>query len=103
MNELHTLHQSLTQELPAAAVLKLDPPAGSHQTGWLDIKCFGKWIAVEWKPGTGFGVSSLNRAGDPAQGLFDGPDEVFEHWSDAQSHILSLLTVESKPRLVARA
>jgi len=106
MNELRTLCRVLKRELPEAAVLKLDLPAQSDQGGWLDIEYGGKWVVVEWRPGTGFGVSlAEGLEEDPAKGLFEGPDEVLENLEETQQRILSLLhdsTFQARPRRAAR-
>lgn len=105
MNELSTLCQSLTKELPDSAVLELDASAGSDQARWLDIRYAGKLVVVEWRPQAGFGVSLLEEADeDPADGLFEGPDEVFRDWREAKGYILSLIhdpDQESWPRRAA--
>ncbi|HEY2291228.1 MAG TPA: hypothetical protein VGM86_11055 [Thermoanaerobaculia bacterium] len=91
MNDIRILFQSLEQELPEAT-FDLTEPTRSGQAGWLDVKCEGKWAVVEWRPGRGFGVSLLETAGQSsAKGLFEGPDEIFKEWQEAQDHLLSLL------------
>jgi hypothetical protein len=87
MNDLRKLAQAVRCEIPGAD-LEIEEPTRSRQSCWLDIAYQTMWIAVEWKPGIGFGVSRLEVEDDPATGLFEGPDEVFEDWREVKEHIL---------------
>jgi hypothetical protein len=106
MNELSALHQFLRRELPDAVSMKLDAPESRDLASWLDIEFEGQWVAVEWKPTIGFGISMIEGIEeDPKKGLFEGPDEFFTDLSQAQEHILSLfhtIAAESRPIRVAR-
>jgi hypothetical protein len=93
MTDLQRLAQAVLRELPDA-----DLRMERNQTSeWLDIEHEGLWVVVEWRPGTGFGVS-LNEIvpGDPTKGLFQGPDDVFSGWSEAKDHVLFLLHSSSR-------
>lgn len=93
MNDLQILAQAVLRELPEAELkMELNP-----KSGWLDIEHDGAWVVVEWRPGTGFGVS-LNEPdpNDPLKHLFEGPDEVFADWSTAKDHVLFLLHSSSQ-------
>jgi len=95
MNDLEMLAQQVLRELPDAELkMELNP-----KSGWLDIEHDGAWVVVEWRPGTGFGVS-LNEPDpkDPLKHLFEGPDEVFADWSAAKDHVLLLLCSSSQSR-----
>lgn len=95
MNDFHTLYQGLIQDLPEAADVTVDAPTRGDQAGWLDVRYEGKWVVVEWRPGMGFGVSLIEEADeDPAAGLFEGPDQIFRSWREAQDHLLSLLQLQ---------
>jgi hypothetical protein len=86
MNDFQKLIQALRQELPRAE-LKIEEPERERQSGWLDIDYDGMRVVVEWRSWQGFGVS-LQDTGDPLDGLFEGPDEVYETWTDAKDRIL---------------
>jgi hypothetical protein len=108
MSELEQLAESIRQSFPAAE-LRLTLPVRPGQAGWLDLSRDGTSIAVEWRPGTGFGVSVLSDLeADPCAGLFEGPDEVFGRLADAERYILELLDSTAvrrnrvKPAAVAR-
>jgi hypothetical protein len=97
MNDLRRLAQAVQHEIPDAR-LDLDEPERSQQAGWLDIRHEGLSVAVEWRPGIGFGVSLIEQdPGDPSKGLFEGPDHVFEDWHEAKDQILFLLNASSQP------
>ncbi|MFL6259357.1 MAG: hypothetical protein ACJ76Y_06555 [Thermoanaerobaculia bacterium] len=97
MNDLQRLAQAVLHELPDAELdMELNPEL-NPRFGWLDIEHDGLWVVVEWRSGTGFGVS-LNEPDpdDPTKGLFEGPDEVFQDWSTAKDHVLLLLSSSSQ-------
>lgn len=101
MNDLEQLAESVRWIFPEAE-LKLRLPVRPSQAGWLDISSGGRSIAVEWRPGVGFGVSVLPDAkAEPCSGLFDGPDEVFERLTDAQRHLQEVLDSAARPHLAA--
>jgi hypothetical protein len=93
MNDLQMLAQAVLHELPDAELdMELNP-----KSGWLDIEHDGVWVVVEWRSGTGFGVS-LNEPDpkDPLKNLFEGPDEILADWSTAKDHVLFLLNASSQ-------
>lgn len=90
MNDFRKLAQAVRSAIPGVEI-KLEEPERSGQAGWLDIEYDDIEIAVEWRPGIGFGVSRLEAGDDPTAGLFEGPDNVFRDWSEAKDHILFLL------------
>jgi len=99
MNDLAKLARAVCRDYPSAEI-RLDIPKGSQFPAWLDVEYQGRSVAVEWRPGTGFGVSLLEVSADPATGLFQGPDEVFKDWAKAKDHIFDLFApvqVLSKP------
>lgn len=95
MNDLERLAEALRHELPAARFEVVGSTAmsnGSRSRAWLDIQHEGRSIAVEWRPGVGFGVSVLpNQEEEPLGGLFEGPDDVFERWHDARTYVISII------------
>lgn len=100
MNDFQKLIQALRQDLPGAE-LRIEEPEHERQSGWLDVEHGGMWVVVEWRSWQGFGVS-LQDTSDPLDGLFQGPDEVYETWIDAKDRILFWLrsseTVEPRRR-----
>lgn len=98
MNDFQKLIQALRQELPGAE-LKIEEPEHERQSGWLDIEYTGIRIVVEWRSWQGFGVSLIEQSDDPLAGLFEGPDEVYETWTDARDRILFWLqSTTAEPR-----
>ena len=93
MNDLQRLAQAVLREFPDAE-LKIER---NQKSEWLDVEHEGLWVVVEWRPGTGFGVSMNEIApDDPTKGLFEGPDDVFPDWSRAKDHVLYLLHSSSR-------
>ena len=104
MNGIQTLIELLRAQDPGLG-LELDRPENPNAPWWLDVKRRDQWVVVEWRPARGFGVSLLKRGGVPLEGLFSGPDEVFEDVEAAGHHVLELLGIEergaSQPRRAA--
>ena len=72
MNDLRRLAQAVLCEIPDAR-LDLDEPERSQQAGWLDVRHGDLWVAVEWRPPIGFGVSLVEQdPGDFAGGAAEG-------------------------------
>jgi hypothetical protein len=63
---------------------------------WLDIAEHGRFVAVEWRPRLGFGVSLVDTSSDPVAGLFEGPEETFSDFHAAKDRILLLLGSEGR-------
>lgn len=95
MNGIQTLIERLRVHAPDLE-MELDAPENPQAPWWLDIKREDEWVVVEWRPARGFGVSLLKRGGDPLEGLFSGPDEVFEDMETAAHHVLELLGIEER-------
>jgi hypothetical protein len=95
MNGIQTLIEMLQAQGPDLE-MELDRPENPNAPWWLDIKKGYQWVVVEWRPARGFGVSLLERGGDPLSGLFSGPDEVFEDVEAAAHHVLELLGIEER-------
>jgi hypothetical protein len=88
MNDLELLAKALRDEFPSARF----EVAGTASSTWLDIEHASRSVAVEWRPGIGFGVSVIpDQEQEPLSGLFEGPDEVFERWPDARDYVISLI------------
>ena len=106
MTEVEELKQAILHGLPGASV-SLDGKVQGDRFAWLDIHYGGRSVVVEWRESQGFGVSLLPRnPEDPFEGLFQGPDEIFNHWDEARDHVLLLLaesSVQRRPKRVARA
>jgi len=108
MNDLERLAEAIRNELPSAEVefvAKSSTLDGSGAGAWLDVEHAGRSIAVEWRPGIGFGVSVLpDQDEDSLGGLFEGPDEVFASWHEARDHVVSVAKGDSRKlrQVVAR-
>lgn len=103
MNNVQSLIEILRAQDPSLE-MELDRPENPNAPWWLDVKGRDRWVVVEWRPARGFGVSLLKRGGDPLEGLFSGPDEVFEDVEAAGHRVLELLGIEevsSSVRLAA--
>lgn len=87
MNDFQKLIQVIRQQYPEAE-LKIDEPQRDRQAGWLDIEYAGLWIVAEWRSWQGFGVSLMENTDHPYEGMFEGPDEVYETWTAARDRIL---------------
>jgi len=101
MSDLEQLAEVVKRSFPTAE-LKMTLPERAGQAGWLDISSAERSIAIEWRPGIGFGVSLLpdmEMEEDPASGLFEGPDQVFEGRADAEKHVLGLLHAAARPQI----
>jgi hypothetical protein len=97
MNDLQMLAQAVLRELPDAELDMELSPELNPRSGWLDIEHDGLWVVVEWRSGTGFGVS-LNEPdpNDPLKNLFSGPDAIFADRSAAKDRVLFLLNSSSQ-------
>jgi hypothetical protein len=103
MTEIEKLEQTIRHELPGASI-SIDEKVRGPQFAWLDVEYDGRSVAVEWREREGFGVSLLpENSTNPCEGLFEGPDEVFTHWTEAKDHILLLLAESSAERRPKRA
>lgn len=76
--------------------LTLDWSGEPGAPGWLDVAEQGRFVAVEWRPRLGFGVSLVDTSSDSADGLFEGPDAVFTDLHAAKERILQLLGSEGR-------
>jgi hypothetical protein len=83
MNEIQELEQQVRGLFPGAET-KMDEPDEPPHPWWLDIKHSGKHFTVEWRPGTGFGVSLVTA--ETAYG--DGPEHVVHSIDEALECLL---------------
>jgi hypothetical protein len=95
MTDLQELADLLHASSPELA-LTLDGPDEPGAPGWLDVSSHGRFVAVEWKPALGFGVSLVSTESDSRAGLFEGPDEVFSDIQATKDRILALLAVDER-------
>lgn len=85
MNSIERLKSLLAERFPTAS-LSLDPADGPNGAWWLDAELGGHHVAVEWRPGRGFGVST------PSVDDFGvGPDEIYESTTGAFDRVRELL------------
>lgn len=90
MNKMEELSRRIIERLPRAEV-SIDPPAKPMGTWWLDARIDNHSVVVEWRPRTGFGVSST-----PAEGYGEGPDELFDNIDDALARIVDVLEMGAR-------
>ena len=101
LNEIQKLADLLRASAPDIQ-LDLDCPAEPGAPCWLDVAQHGRFVAVEWRPQRGFGVSLVNTADDPRAGLFEGPDEVLGDLYVTRDRILALLEPVSRRKAAGR-
>jgi len=87
IQELANLLHAASPELE----LNLDCPGEPGAPCWLDVSSHDHFVAVEWRPALGFGVSRVDTASAPRAGLFEGPDEVLQDIHSTKERILALL------------
>ena len=73
IQELANLLHAASPELE----LNLDCPGEPGAPCWLDVSSHDHFVAVEWRPALGFGVSRVDTASAPRAGLFVQLDELF--------------------------
>jgi hypothetical protein len=95
MTDLERLVDALRASSPDLH-LTLDWSGEPGVPGWLDITEHGRFVAVEWRPRRGFGVSLVETSNDSGRGLFEGPEEVFTDFHAAKERILRLLGSEDR-------
>jgi hypothetical protein len=84
MNAVENLKLRVEEVLPNATC-SLDAGEGPGAPWFLDCQREDRLVTVEWREGSGFGISAGIRA------TMEGPDEVYPDVSDALSSVLSLL------------
>src|SRR5437588_7835168 len=89
-NEIQKLENLLTFYLPKCEV-HLDPPAKGTGSWFLDTRSDGHHVAVEWRPGKGFGMTS-----NPGAGFGEGPEEVYPDFESAARRVLELLLFRAR-------
>ena len=79
MNDIELLSNHLSDRFPDAS-LKIDPAETASGSWWLDMELKDHAVVVEWKPGTGFGVStpSVDDFGAGADELYLDEHSAFE-------------------------
>jgi transcriptional regulator with XRE-family HTH domain len=88
MNAIEKIYEDLKREGLDA---RLDPPKNPDATWWLDIRGENQHIEVTWKPGRGFGISTLG-----ADGFGEGADEVYWTREELFSRLHALLKTGEK-------
>src|SRR5438105_3237405 len=84
-NAVERLSQQLVKVLPGLEA-SLDRPRNPDGTWWLDLDFNNHSAVVEWRPGSGFGVSA------PAGGEYgQKSDEVHHALEDARDRLIYLL------------
>jgi len=90
MNALETLADKLIKRFPDA-ITTIDPPGIANGSWWLDVDLKGHAVAIEWRPGKGFGVST-----NASEGYGEGPDEVYPTDEAAFQRVSELLTARQR-------
>jgi hypothetical protein len=85
MNQIEVLRNLVAAGIPNAT-FELDRPAQPQGSWWLDVHLGDRGAAVEWKPGTGFGISV-----SPSAGYGEGPHETFSNAESAANRLIGLL------------
>jgi len=89
MNRMDEILEELRARLPKVKA-ELDPPANPAAPWFLDARLGGHALVVEWRPGVGFGISSVADGAPDSYG--DGaPDEFVADADDALERIVELL------------
>lgn len=109
MNEIKRLASDIQATLPHAVVRPDCPTDERSQACWLNVELAGRSVAVEWRPGKGFGVTPVAASeDDPLAGLFSRPNRVVRTCGEAYEAVLGLLGVGHRddahpgPRLIRR-
>jgi hypothetical protein len=84
MTAIEKLKLQVEEVLPDATC-SLDAGEGPGAPWFLDCRRDDRIVTVEWREGSGFGISAGTGA------TMEGPDEVYPDVSDALSSVLSLL------------
>ena len=96
---IQLLKKQLRKRFPTASI-SLDAPARPTATWFLDIDLDDHFVVVQWKPDSGFGISS-----SAEHGFGEGPDEVYKDLEAAYGRTVSLLlsrTYTSPPETMLR-
>lgn len=86
MNEITRLKERIAEALPKAR-LALEAPHPPRPTAawWLQVEQDGHEVAIEWKPGRGFGLTS------PAEGFGEGADEAYDDVDATAQRVVDLV------------
>jgi hypothetical protein len=87
MNEIESLRELIERKLGPSATLTIEAPKPPRPNAawWLHVEFNKHEVAVEWKPGRGFGITS------PAERFGEGSDEVCEDVDMTAARVLELL------------
>jgi DNA-binding transcriptional regulator YiaG len=85
MNEIERLRGRIAKRFPTAH-LSVDAPGQPSGSWWLDVKLNDHVVVVEWRPGRGFGISTVS---EDAYGV--GPDEIYTDADAAFERVKALL------------
>lgn len=99
MNPLQELEASVRRKLPSIEA-SLDVSTTAEGSSWLDLRLGSHRVAVEWRPGRGFGISS-----SPETAYGEGSDELYPDLPTTRERLVELLrtsarTDPNKPTLV---
>lgn len=94
MNRIQKMAHDLEERLPGAQI-HVDVPNKAGGSWWLDARMGDHSVDVEWRPATGFGISSGHREDPPGTGFGEGPDEIYPN-ADADQAFARILEVLEK-------
>ena len=92
MNAVERLERELRKRLPSAEV-GIDRPEDERGVWWLDVGQGGLTVAIEWRPGGSFGISTL-----PTDSLGEGSDELYGSVDRTAARVQELLETGEKTR-----
>lgn len=91
MNLIEEL-KSKIESIFSLSVSKIAPPLNPDGIWHWDLRGTLNTIVVEWRPGRGFGISTIDPKADPMEGYGEGADEVVPSIEAAMARISHLLT-----------
>ena len=86
---IETLQKQLRKRFPDASIT-LDPPRKRSGAWYLDVAHEGHPVIIQWRKGSGFGVSS-----SPEHAYGEGADEIYPDVEAAYGRVVSLLLSRS--------
>lgn len=89
-NPIERMERALRARFPASEI-EIDPAATARGGWFLDVRLAGHHVVIEWRPDSGFGVTS-----NPDLAFGDGADEHFTDEGAARSRVIELLETRGR-------